>query len=97
DVSLTWRFAVVVKILILFWLQFWLQLLFCLPVDSLPHRRRSPLLLIGGGVLGEFGGDVGVALGLAELGVPEDLLYDPDVDALLQQEPRRGVPGVVDP
>ena len=48
-------------------------------------------------MLGEFGGDVGVALGLAELGVPEDLLYDPDVDALLQQERRRGVPGVVDP
>jgi hypothetical protein len=38
-----------------------------------------------GGVLGEFQADVGVALGLAELGVPEDLL-DADVDALLQQK-----------
>ena len=39
-----------------------------------------------GGVLGEFQADVGVALGLAELGVPEDLLDDADVDALLQQK-----------
>ena len=48
-------------------------------------------------MLGEFRRDVGVALGLAELGVAEDLLDDADVDALLQQERRGGVPGVVDP
>ena len=35
-----------------------------------------------GGVLGERRGDVGIALGLAELGVPEDLLHDANVDAL---------------
>ena len=35
-----------------------------------------------GGVLGERRGDVGIALGLAELRVPEDLLHDADVDAL---------------
>jgi hypothetical protein len=37
-----------------------------------------------GSVLGELRGDVGVALGLAELGVPEDLLHDADVDALFE-------------
>jgi hypothetical protein len=80
-------------ILILSWLQFWLQL----------HSRRLQPVIGGplspqglphpvGGVLGEFRGDVGVALGLAELGVPEDLLHDADVDALAQQERRGGAP-----
>jgi hypothetical protein len=36
-----------------------------------------------GGVLGKFRGDVRVALGLAELGVAENLLDDADADALL--------------
>jgi len=40
---------------------------------------------------------VGVALGLAELGVAEDLLDDADVGALLEQEGGCGVAGVVDP
>jgi hypothetical protein len=41
-------------------------------------------------------GDVGVALGLAELGVAEYLLDDADVDALFEQERCRGVASVVD-
>jgi len=48
-----------------------------------------------GGVLAERGGDVGVALGLAELGVAEDLLHDADADALLEQERGCGVAGVM--
>jgi hypothetical protein len=48
-----------------------------------------------GGVLGEFQADVGVALGLAELRVPEDLLHNADVDALLKQERARRVPSVM--
>src|SRR6266851_2797389 len=89
---------------ILSWLQFWLQLRFAsapggsrlpacggasLSPQGLPHPVR--------GVLGEFGSDVGVALGLTELRVPEDLLHDADVDALLQQQRGRGVPGVMHP
>ena len=34
---------------------------------------------------------MGVALGLADLGVTEDLLDDADADALLQQQSRGGV------
>jgi hypothetical protein len=57
-----------------FWLQFWLQL------------RSAPQCLTDliGGVPGEFRCDVGAALGLAELGVAENLLDDADVDALFQ-------------
>ena len=40
---------------------------------------------------------MGVALGLAQLGVPEDLLHDADVGALLQQERGGGVACVMDP
>jgi hypothetical protein len=38
--------------------------------------------------LRKLGCHVGVALRLAELGVPEDLLHNPDVDSLFQQEGR---------
>jgi len=54
--------------------QLWLQLGFC---ESAPEGFRHP----DGRVLAEGSRDVGVALGLAELGVPEDLLYDADADA----------------
>jgi hypothetical protein len=40
-------------------------------------------------MLAEGSGDVRLALGLAELRVPEDLLYDPDADALVEQQCRR--------
>ncbi len=59
---------------------------------SAPERLGHPV----GGVLAERGGDVGVTLGLAELGVAEDLLDDADVDALLEQERGGGVAGVMD-
>jgi hypothetical protein len=73
-------------------LQFSLQLPGCdLAGGSAPEGFAHAV----GGVAGEFGGDVGVALGLAELGVAEDLLDDADVGALLQQEGRGCVPGVV--
>lgn len=45
----------------------------------------------------EGSGDVGVALGLAELGVPQDLLYGPDADALVEQQGRGRVACIVDP
>ena len=48
-------------------------------------------------MLAERGRDVGVALGLAELGVAEDLLDDADADALLEQEGRGCVTGVMYP
>lgn len=40
---------------------------------------------------------MGVAICGRHAGVTEDLLYDADVDALLDQEGRGGVAGVVDP
>lgn len=40
---------------------------------------------------------MGVALCGGDPGVAEDLLYDSDVDALLYQQGRRCVPGVMDP
>ncbi len=42
-------------------------------------------------------GDVGIALGLAELGVAQDLLDDAHADALLEQEGGGSVPGVMNP
>ena len=48
-----------------------------------------------GGVLAERGRDVRVALGLAQLGMAEDLLDDADADALLEQERRGCVTGVM--
>jgi len=39
---------------------------------------------------------VGVAAGDGERGVTQHVLDDADVDALLEQERRRRVPGVVD-
>lgn len=50
-----------------------------------------------GGVVAEGSRDVRVALGLAELRVPEDLLYDPDADPLVEQQGRRRVAGIMDP
>jgi hypothetical protein len=51
--------------------------------------RSCPAGLQGAGhplgrVPAQLGRDVGVALGLADLGVTEDLLDDADADALLQ-------------
>ena len=48
-----------------------------------------------GGVLAERGRDVRVARGLAQLRVAEDLLDDADADALLEQEGRSRVAGVM--
>jgi hypothetical protein len=50
-----------------------------------------------GCVAAESGRDVRVALGLAQLGVPEDLLHDADSGALLQQERGGRVPGIMNP
>jgi hypothetical protein len=56
-----------------FWLQFWLQLtLTDQPLQSAPQGFGHAV----GGVLAERGRDMGVALGLAELGMAEDLLDD---------------------
>jgi len=45
--------------------------------------------------VGEFVGDVGVALGGAELGVAQYLLNDADVDAVFEEQRGGGVAGVV--
>jgi hypothetical protein len=71
-------------------LQLWLQL-GC--GESAPENFRHAV----GRVLAEGSGDVRVALGLAELRVPEDLLYDPDADTLVEQQGRRRVAGIMDP
>jgi hypothetical protein len=59
-------------------------------------RKRQEIMVARpvktSGVLAECAGDVRAALRLADLGVAEDLLDDPDVDALPQQE-RRGCAG----
>jgi hypothetical protein len=59
--------------------------------------RSAPQCLTDliGGVPGELRSGVGVALGLAELGVAEDLLHNADVDALLEQQRPGCMPGVV--
>ena len=67
------------------------------PADAASAVTPRALCHLIGGVLDELRGDVCVALGLTELGVPEDLLHDADVDALLQQESRCRVAGVVNP
>lgn len=48
------------------------------------------------GVLHLGTGDVGVTLRRRHPGVAEDLLHDPDVDALLHEERSGGVAGVVE-
>jgi hypothetical protein len=48
--------------------------------DSSPEGFGHPV----GRVLAEGSSDVGVALGLAELGVAEDLLDNADADALVK-------------
>jgi len=47
------------------------------------------------GVLHLERGDVGVALGCGNPGVTQNLLHDTDVSALLDQQGRRRVPGIV--
>ena len=69
----------------------WLQ--FQLPSFLAPQRLVHPLA----GVLHLEGGDVGVALGRRNSGVPKYLLHDADVHALLDQQSSGGVPGIVDP
>jgi hypothetical protein len=48
-------------------------------------------------MLAERSRDVGVALGLAELGVPEDLLNHADANALVEKQGRGRVACIVDP
>ena len=57
-------------------------------LERLAHAGRS--------VRTERAGDVRVALGLAELGVAEDLRHDTNVLCLVQQERRRRLASVVD-
>ena len=66
-------------------------MLFTWSPGSFEECGRHPL----GGVRDQRLAHVGVALGLADLGVTEHLLDNPDVDVLLQQERGCGVPGVV--
>lgn len=61
--------------------------------ESAPEGFRHPV----GSLSAEGSGDVRVALGLAELRVPEDLLYDPDADALIEQQGRGRVACIMDP
>ena len=71
------------------WLQLWLQ---C-PLQLAPEGLRHPVRR----VLAERSRDVRVALGLAELRVPEDFLNYADADALVEQQGRRRVAGIMDP
>ena len=60
---------------------------------SAPEGFRHPV----GRVLAEGSRDVGVALGLAELGVPEDLLDHADANALVEQQGRCRVACIMNP